>query len=73
VPDNITLLPLPPKSPGLNPVENIWRFMRGSWLSSRVFSSCDGILGHCCFAWNKLIDMPWKIMSIGVREWACRS
>src|SRR6202030_2376948 len=28
IPDNITLLPLPPKSPELNPVENIWQFMR---------------------------------------------
>jgi hypothetical protein len=25
----------------------------------------DDILDHCCFAWNKLIDMPWKTMSIG--------
>ncbi len=37
VPDNITLLPLPPKSPELNPVENIWQFMRDNWLSNRVF------------------------------------
>jgi hypothetical protein len=29
--------------------------------------------GHCCFAWNKLIDMPWKIISIGIRDWAYRS
>jgi transposase len=72
VPDNITLLSLPPKSPELNPVENIWQFMRDNWLSNRVFNSY-GILGHCCCAWNKLIDMPWKIMSIGVREWAHRS
>ena len=28
---------------------------------------------HCCFAWNKLIDMPWKIMSIGTRDWVYRS
>ena len=28
VPDNITLLPLPPKCPELNPVENLWQFMR---------------------------------------------
>jgi transposase len=73
VPDNITLLPLPPKSPELNPVENIWQFMRDNWLSNRVFNSYDDILDHCCFAWNKLIDMPWKIMSIGTREWAYRS
>ena len=73
VPGNITLLPLPPKSPELNPVENIWQYMRDNWLSNRVFKSYDDILDHCCFAWNKLIDMPWKIMSIGMREWAYRS
>lgn len=27
VPDNLTLLPLPPGSPKLNPVEYIWQFM----------------------------------------------
>jgi hypothetical protein len=35
----------------------------------RVFKSYDDILDHCCFAWSKLIDMPWKIMSIGTRDW----
>jgi transposase len=38
VPENITLLPLPPRSPELNPVENIWQFMRDNWLSNRVSS-----------------------------------
>src|SRR5437868_896256 len=32
IPDNITLVPLPPKSPELNPVENIWQFIRDNWL-----------------------------------------
>ena len=70
VPDNITLLPLPPRSPELNPVENIWQFMRNNWLSNRVFTSYEDILDHCCFAWNQLTDQPWKIMSIGLRDWA---
>lgn len=70
VPDNITLLPLPPRAPELNPVENIWQFLRDNWLSNRVFQSYDDIVGHCCDAWNKLIDRPWKIISIGMREWA---
>ena len=56
VPGNITLIPLPPKSPELNPVENNWQFMRDNWLSNRVFKSYADILDHCCFAWNKLID-----------------
>ena len=70
VPENITLLPLPPRSPELNPVENIWQFIRDNWLSNRVFTSYDDILDHCCYAWNSLIDQPWKIMSIGNRDWA---
>jgi len=73
VPDNITLLPLPPRSPELNPVENVWQFMRDNWLSNRVFTSYDDIIDHCCDAWNKLVDQPWRIMSIGMRQWAHRS
>src|ERR1700704_1569406 len=70
VPPNITLVSLPAKSPELNPVENIWQFMRDNWLSNRVFTSYTNILEHCCQAWNKLTDQPWRIMSIGMREWA---
>jgi len=70
IPPNITLLPLPPRSPELNPVENIWQFLRDNWLSNRVFTSHDQIAALCCEAWNKLIDQPWKIISIGMRQWA---
>ncbi len=52
IPANITLVPLPPKSPELNPVENIWQFMRDNWLSNRVFRSYDDIIENCCYAWN---------------------
>ena len=72
IPHNITLIVLPPKSPELNPVENIWQFMRDNWLSNRIFKSYNDILDHCCFAWSQLIDQPWNIMSIGHREWAHR-
>jgi hypothetical protein len=61
-PGNISLLPLPPRSPELNPQENIWQFMRTNWLSNRVFKSFDDIVDHCCYVWNTLIDQPWKIM-----------
>ena len=72
VPANITIVPLPPKCPELNPTENIWQFMRDNWLSNRVFKSYDDIVDHCCDAWNKLVDQPWRIMSIGLRDWAHR-
>src|SRR5271165_4182822 len=64
VPENPTLLPLPAKCPELNPVENVWEFMRGNWLSNRVFESHDQIVALCCYAWNKLRDQPWRVMSI---------
>ena len=72
VPPNITLVPLPPKCPELNPIENIWQFMRDNWLSNRVFHSYEDILDRCCHAWNKLVAQPWRIMSLGLRDWAHR-
>lgn len=70
VPDNITIITLPPKCPELNPTENVWQFMRGNWLSNRIFTSYDDILEHCCQAWNRLMEQPWRIMTIGCRQWA---
>jgi len=70
IPANISLLPLPPKSPELNPTENVWQYLRDNWLSNRVFKTGRDIADHCCDAWNKLIDQPWTIMSIGLRHWA---
>ena len=70
VPDNITIVPLPPKCPELNPQENVWQFMRDNWLSNRVFASYDNLVDHCCDAWNRLVAQPWTIMSLGLREWA---
>jgi transposase len=69
-PENMTLGPLPSKSPELNPVENIWRYMRDKGLSNRIFKRCNDIVDHCCFNGNKLVERTWLIMSIGTRCWA---
>ena len=69
-PPNITLLPLPAKAPELNPVENLWQFLRDNRLSSRIFRNYADIVDYCCAAWNTIADQPWRIMSIGLREWA---
>ena len=70
VPKNITIILLPSRSPELNPVENIWQYMRQNWLSNRVFETYDAILDAGCEAWNKLIAQPETITSIGMRKWA---
>jgi hypothetical protein len=54
MPDNIALLSLRPKSPELNLVKYVWRFMRENWLSNGIFIDYDDIVAYCCGAWNKL-------------------
>ena len=64
VPKNLTIILLPSRSPELNPVENIWQYLRQNWLSNRVFEDYHAIIEAGCQAWNKLIDQPETIMSI---------
>jgi len=71
VPENITLLPLPAYSPALNPVENIWAYLRSNKLAHSVFESEEAIVEACCAAWNWLLAQPERITSIASREWAC--
>lgn len=70
VPANITLLYLPPYSPELNPVENVWAFLRSNKLSNRVFDTYDDIVHACCDAWNWLTSQPKCITTITTREYA---
>lgn len=70
VPRNMTLILLPSRAPELNPVENIWQYLRANWLSNRVFDSYEDVLEAACDAWRKLIAQPDTITSIGTRQWA---
>ncbi len=70
VPENISLLPLPPYAPELNPVEQVWAYLRANFLSHRIWNSYDAIVDACCDAWNKLINMPKRLTSITRRTWA---
>lgn len=71
-PSNISLLTLPAYSPELNPVENVWQFLRHNHLANRVFEDYDAILDACCDAWRSLLNAPDKIASITQRSWAMR-
>ena len=62
VPDNI--------SPELNPVENLWQFIKHNFLNARIFASYDAIVAACCDAWNRLRAIPGQIRSITTRDWA---
>ena len=70
LPKNITLIFLPSRSPELNPVEQVWQYLRANFLSNRVFETFSDIIDAACDAWNKLIATPDTITSIGMRQWA---
>src|ERR1700723_309362 len=70
VPDNITPIFLPSRAPELNPVENVWQYLRQNWLSNTIFENYDAIVDAACAAWRKLIAQPETITSIGMRDWA---
>jgi hypothetical protein len=48
----------------LNPVENVWQYLRQNWLSNTVFENYDAIVDAVCEAWRKLIADPERITSI---------
>jgi transposase len=70
VPANITLVPLPPASPELNSQENIWQYLRQTYLSNRVFATYAAILDACQDAWRRLLAETGRIASIATRPWA---
>ena len=71
VPGNITLVLLPPYSPELNPMENVWEYLRANKLCRVVWDSYEAILNACKEAWNFLVADRDRIRSIGTRQWAC--
>jgi transposase len=71
VPDNITLLTVPAYTPELNPMENVWHYLRENTLCATVWNSYDEIVEACKNAWHFLINDPERIRSIGRRDWAC--
>ena len=58
VPANISLVVLPPYSPELNPVENVWQFLRANHLANSVFDSNDAIVDAAATPGTDLPNAP---------------
>lgn len=71
VPKNITLYPLPPYSPELNPIERVWHWMRSHYLSNRVYADHDELEVAANEACSRL-DAP-RLQTITHTEWIERS
>ena len=64
IPENVTLVRLPPYAPELNPIENVWEYLRGNKLAITVFDDYDDIVDKTCDAWNFFEKDPTRIASI---------
>ena len=70
VPDNLTLVHLPPYSPELNPVETVWLYLRERWLSHRVpAGGYAAVVDAACAAWNALRAEPGRLRSLTSYPW----
>ena len=69
VPANVTLVPLPPYAPELNPVERVWLYLRERFLTLRVFTDYRALVDACCQAWNRLVAEPGRLRSLCDQPW----
>ena len=68
--DNISLVCLPPASPELNPMEQVWRQLREDSLANRCFKDYDDIVDATCNAWNQFVSNTKAVQSLCHRDWA---
>ena len=64
VPPNVSLIGLLPYSPELNPVENLWHYLRSHHWSHRVYLDYDDLRDAATVAWRAVCLDPEKIRTI---------
>ena len=67
---NLTILKLPPYSPELNPIEQVWQYIKQHWLSNRCFESYEAIVDAACQAWCNFAKQVATVKSLTARHWA---
>jgi hypothetical protein len=55
VPDNVTIVTLPAYSPELNPIENLWHFLKSHYWSNRAYQDYDALEQAALDAWRKAV------------------
>ena len=67
---NLSIIKLPPYSPELNPIEQVWSWLRQHYLANRNFQCYEDIVNACSNAWNNFISDTKRVMSLCQRDWA---
>ena len=67
IPENVKLLFLPPATPEMNPIEQIWAWLRLHGFRNEVFQTLDKVVDRLCETICSL--SPQIIASITFRDW----
>ncbi len=66
---NLSILKLPPYSPELNPIEQVWSWLRQRHLANRCFKGYEEIVEQVSQAWNTFIEDTGRVKSLCSRNW----
>jgi len=67
VPENVLIFNIPPCTPEMNPMEQIWRELRSQGFRNIMFDSLDKAIAHLCRTIRNLDAATVK--SIAARQW----
>ena len=67
--NNVSVIKLPPYSPELNPIEQVWSWLRQRYLANPSFTDYDDIISKVCDAWNRFLDSSKRVTKISSRRW----
>ena len=70
VPDNVSLLHMPPYSPEFNPIETLFSVLKHRHFANRVFDSTEHVKQTVEQVWNGFVEMKNEIKRITARQWA---
>lgn len=64
VPANVSVIQLVPYSPELNPVENLWHYLRSHYWSLRVYADIEALEDAAMSAWRRVCLIPKLVKTI---------
>lgn len=67
--DNLCIIHIPPYSPELNPMEQVWQWLRQNKLANRCFENYEDIIRSVCTAWNDFCASKDRVISLCTRDW----
>jgi len=73
VPGNITLVQLPPYSPELNPMENLWHYLKSHYWSNRAYADYDDLEKAAVDAWQAAVLQPELMRTVCSAPYAERA